>query len=266
MVKLLPPLKWAGGKRWLVEKHLNLLPTVFGTYIEPFAGSAAVFFALEPQRAIIGDSNKDLIEAYQAIADSPQLVSATLKIHQRNHSKDYYYRIRSSKCRTEHTKAARFLYLNRTCWNGLYRVNKSGSFNVPVGTKTTVTFPSDDFDRWAALLAKSTLICSDFEAVIDQSETGDLVFADPPYTILHNFNGFIKYNEKIFSWLDQIRLKNCLLRARDRGVKIILTNADHPSIRDIYSDVGIQTPVKRASTIAGGNTGRGVYGELIVTC
>src|SRR5699024_9439870 len=115
-------------------------------------------------------------------------------------------------------RAARFIYLNRTCWNGLYRVNKQGKFNVPIGTKVNVRLESDNFMLTSDILKKVDLLISDFENIVDGALEDDFVFADPPYTVAHNNNGFIKYNEKLFSWSDQVRLRDAIIRARERGV------------------------------------------------
>ena len=129
---LQPFLRWAGGKRWLVKKENQIAPLQFDTYIEPFLGSAAVFFSISSTNFIISDINAELINCYMAIRNNHEEIEGLLRIHQAKHSKDYYYQIRESQPKTEQTKAARFLYLNRTCFNGLYRVNHQGKFNVPI--------------------------------------------------------------------------------------------------------------------------------------
>ncbi|MEP2608562.1 MAG: Dam family site-specific DNA-(adenine-N6)-methyltransferase, partial [Cyclobacteriaceae bacterium] len=165
---LTPPfLKWAGGKRWLTAQIEEVLPEFSGRYIEPFLGSGAIFFHLQPRASILADANVQLIETYQAIQHNWERVVNQLKTHHRNHSPEYYYKVRASKPRTLHTKAAKFIYLNRTCWNGLYRVNLSGEFNVPIGTKKNVVLNSDRFDLTATSLANSELMASDFERVIN---------------------------------------------------------------------------------------------------
>ena len=143
LLKTKPFLKWAGGKRWFVTNHSDLLPQSFNRYIEPFLGSGAVFFHLQPQNALLGDSNKELVDTYRAIKSEWKLVYRYLRAHHTKHSKEYYYQIRKSRPISSASKAARFIYLNRTCWNGLYRVNLSGVFNVPIGTKSTVVFADD---------------------------------------------------------------------------------------------------------------------------
>jgi DNA adenine methylase len=220
MAQVVPFLKWAGGKRWLIPHAGNLFPDSFDRYIEPFLGGGAVFFHLKPQKAILTDINGELIQTYKAIRDNWRLVFSHLQRHQDNHSSDYYYEIRASKPRTPATKAARMLYLNRTCWNGLYRVNLKGEFNVPIGTKNTVLLDSDDFPALAKLLEGVRLECNDFEWAIDQATEDDFVFVDPPYTVKHNLNGFIKYNETLFAWKDQVRLRDAVDRAVRRVLKL----------------------------------------------
>jgi DNA adenine methylase len=162
-------------------------------------------------------------------------------------------------------KAARFIYLNRTCWNGLYRVNLNGEFNVPIGTKTSVLLGSDDFPSTSQTLQSATLIAGDFEVAIDQAQAGDVVFCDPPYTVRHNNNGFVKYNEQLFVWQDQVRLKDSLERAQARGARVFVTNADHESVRELYSGNFKTTALKRFSPIGGTNAVRGKYSELLIS-
>lgn len=262
---LKPFLKWAGGKRWLFESGQFHLPPVEGRYIEPFLGGGAVFFENHPQRAILSDANSRLVELYLVIREQPEEFEYRLKQHAKAHSKDHYYRLRSMRLKTPVSRAAQFLYLNRTCWNGLYRENLKGEFNVPIGTKQTVVFENDDFAAWSRALATCKIECRDFEAVIDEADHGDFVFVDPPYTVRHNMNGFVKYNQNIFAWEDQIRLRNSLGRAVGRGAAFAMTNADHESIRDLYRGFGRHRSIGRHSVIAGKSTHRGRSTELLVT-
>lgn len=264
MNKLKPFLKWAGGKRWLVDS--NQLPTVphFDRYIEPFLGSGSIFFYLNPKTSILCDANEELINCYKAIKKNHKLVRRYLGQHQSNHSKKYYYRVRQELPRSDTKRAANFLYLNRSCWNGLYRVNKQGIFNVPKGTKNSIIFEDDDFGAVSARLKHAKLVNADFEKVINQASLGDFLFVDPPYTVLHNTNGFLKYNEKIFSWDDQLRLRDSLLRAAERGAIVYLTNADHESVRSIYENIGNLTILYRHSKLSGKSKGRRPTTELLV--
>ncbi len=259
-----PPLKWAGGKRWFVAQCKELLPKSFGAYYEPFLGSAAVFFDTKPKRAVLSDINEELINLYCVIRDMPTDLARNMAAHQQKHSADYYYYIRAQKPRTELNRAARTLYLNRTCWNGLYRVNLNGDFNVPKGTKDTVVMESDDFVLLSKILNKATILCQDFEQTLDRAKRGDFAFIDPPYTVAHNNNGFIKYNQHLFSWEDQLRLRAAVERAAMRGVKVLITNAAHPSVIDLYNGLN-QRSVNRAGVISGDSRFRGRYEELVVT-
>lgn len=260
-----PFLKWAGGKRWLIRKHTPIFPPKFNRYIEPFLGSAAVFFSLPKINAfILSDINSDLVNCYAAIKNDSWAVEEQLQIHQANHSREYYYQIRNSQPSEAHIQAARFIYLNRTCFNGLYRVNRQGRFNVPIGTKNNVLLDSDNFSEIAARLTQGELFTQDFEATLALAVEGDFVFIDPPYTVNHNLNGFIEYNEKIFSWEDQIRLKNSVVAALKRGAMITLTNADHHSIRELYLGICDFQKLERNSVMAGKALHRKVTSEILM--
>lgn len=260
-----PFLKWAGGKRWLFSPEFieNLPP--FTRYIEPFLGGGAGFFCIEPKKSLVSDLNADLITMYECIRDDYKAIVDRLQYHQEMHSQEHYYATRGQMPETRQDQAARFLYLNRTCWNGLYRLNLRGEFNVPIGSKDAVMLPTDDFKYASQLLSNAIIKNCDFEETIAQATEGDLVFADPPYTVAHNNNGFIKYNEKIFSWGDQIRLRDALRAAKSRGAKVIVTNAYHESVRDLYSDGFTLHEVPRQSVISGQSRGRKAVSELLVT-
>jgi DNA adenine methylase len=262
---LKPFIKWAGGKRWLLNDPSFGLPSFAGRYIEPFLGGGAVFFHLGPAQAILSDVNERLIATYRSIRDEWQPVQAFLAEYDQKHSKDFYYDERARQYAEPHRQAAQFLYLNRTCFNGLYRENLKGQFNVPLGTKTQVTLVDDDFEKASELLARADLRTSDFEPIVDEAREGDLLFLDPPYTTAHNCNGFVKYNQKIFTWDDQKRLMNAVSGAKRRGAKVVLTNADHASIHALYVDLGSPQVVSRPSVIAGSaNSRRGTTEALFV--
>lgn len=262
--KTIPFLKWAGGKRWLASDLAAKIGSPRGRYIEPFLGSGAVFFSLEPQDSLLGDLNSDLVETYKAIQSDWESVRDRLVEYQFTHSKENYYIVRGDIPDNIIEKAARFIYLNRTCWNGLYRVNLAGKFNVPIGTKASVLLETDDFNRASDCLKGAKIFCGDFELLIDQAEAGDVLFADPPYTVRHKHNGFVKYNESLFSWNDQVRLRDALLRAKNRGAAIYATNADHESIRSLYEKDFSLVGVERYSAISGKSSTRGKYPELII--
>lgn len=260
-----PFLKWAGGKRWFVANHSNLLPNKFNRYIEPFLGSGAVFFYLCPQKAVLGDSNPELIETYKAIKDNWRLVFKYLKTHHLKHSKKYYYKIRGTKPRSPASRAARLIYLNRTCWNGLYRVNKKGDFNVPIGTRSSVVRSNDSFEKISERLNSADLCVCDFEELVNIAREGDFLCVDPPYTVRHNNNSFIKYNEKLFSWNDQVRLSKALNRARNRGAIILCTNAYNDCVIDLYKERFYMHSVSRNSNISSKIDTRNKFEELVIT-
>lgn len=261
--KLKPFIKWAGGKRWLLDDASFALPGFTGRYIEPFLGGGAVFFHIGPAASILSDVNARLIATYRAIRDEWQLVQKGLQDFQVHHSKDFYYAERKREHEASHLRAAQFLYLNRTCFNGLYRENLRGEFNVPIGTKTQVILADDDFKRASRLLAAADLRVSDFEAVVAEAGDGDLVFVDPPYTTAHNCNGFLKYNQTIFTWEDQKRLKSAIGDAKARGARVVLTNADHESIHELYEGLGTPQVVSRKSVISGSASSRRVTTEAL---
>lgn len=264
--QVLPFLKWAGGKRWLAQKDTGIFDAArYKRHVEPFAGSAAIFFASAPKKAVLNDLNEDLICTYQALKNDWRSVYIELKKHNKLHSSDYYYAMRLTQPRSITKRASRFIYLNRTCFNGLYRVNLSGKFNVPIGSKSSVLLDTDDFEKVSNLLRNTKLTCLDFESVIDGCGKEDLIFCDPPYTVKHNYNGFIKYNERLFSWSDQERLKVSLMRAKDRGASVIVSNADHESIRELYSDATSIDVITRQSVMAADSRKRKETSELLIT-
>ena len=260
-----PFLKWPGGKRWLAPKIKRLIGKIEGTYYEPFLGGAAVFFAVAPGKAVLADVNEDLIELYEAMRDSPAILHERLSVHHQRHDTEYYYETRAACPSDAIDRAARMLYLNRTCFNGIWRVNRNGEFNVPVGTKTNVVFEDESFSEIAKALEGTDLHKQDFEKTIGMAGKGDVVYADPPYTVAHNDNGFLKYNDKIFSWADQIRLRDTLRAALQRGARVIVTNANHKSIRKLYRLFGNPDVVLRHSVIAGAREKRAQTSELLIS-
>lgn len=260
-----PILKWPGGKRWFLPRHARLFPREFGRCIEPFLGGGSVFFHLEPECALLGDTNAELINVYQAIKWRRKQLVDLLVQHQRDHGKRFYYRLRNSVPDGVVERAARTIYLNRTCFNGIYRVNLQGDFNVPKGTRSSVLLDTDDYATAARLLRNADLRVSDFEPLIDEAKRGDLVFADPPYVVGHNNNGFVRYNEALFKWSDQVRLADALVRARDRGVKVVATNAAHSAVADLYRQRTFSIRyAERYSSIAANAKGRKQFQEIII--
>ena len=244
-----PFLKWAGGKRWLASSMRLPIPESYNRYVEPFLGGGAIFFQLSPDRAILADINQELINLYQVMRDTPKELESLMTEHQARHSTRHYYKMRAKIPDGTIAQAARMLYLNRTCWNGLYRVNLRGEFNVPIGTKSTVTMKGESFADLSRSLKKAKIVCQDFSVTLKTVREGDFVFVDPPYTVKHNLNGFLKYNERIFSWSDQVRLRDAVVLAAERGAYIVVTNADHESVQELYADFEYRK-LARASVLA----------------
>lgn len=264
--KMQPFLKWPGGKRWLLAQYPHIFPQEYNVYYEPFLGGGSAFFHLMPNEAVISDINPDLINVYRMMCRHPDRLRNLLDQHRLNHSNQYYYDVRGQIPRDRLAQAARFLYLNRTCFNGMYRVNQQGQFNVPVGTRECFVEDVAVFQQYAQALQNAEIGTHDFVETIRGAGDGDLVFADPPYTIAHNQNSFIKYNENLFSWKDQKRLLNALTRARDRQAIIIATNAMYPELEQMYRNNGFYTQaVSRFSSISGNAVGRGRQEELLIS-
>jgi DNA adenine methylase len=261
IVKGPPLLKWAGGKRNLLNSILPLVPAKFGRYYEPFLGGGALFFALEPEEAFLSDKNADLTHAYLQVRDRPDLVIRALR--RLKNSKGDYYNIRSSTPRSDATRAARFIYLVTLAFNGIYRVNLHGEFNVPYGYKKHLN-PCDAkrIRRASDLLARAVIRDQDFEEALAEARKGDLVYLDPPYTVAHGNNGFVKYNAKIFSWEDQLRLARVANDLATKGCTVIVSNADHSSIRKLYKDFATRV-LERNSIIAASSEFRSCVTERL---
>ncbi len=242
-----PPLfRWAGGKRRLLTQILPLVPKNYGCYFEPLCGGAALFFELRPAIATLADKNAELINCYRQVKNHPEEVIAALQ--KLTNTKDDYYKVRENIPGRKIDRAARFFYLMSLSFNGIYRVNSDGKFNVPYGGNPQKGFDIERIRAVSKALANTKLICSDFAAAVKDAKKGDFVYFDPPYTVAHGNNGFIQYNEKMFSWSDQKRLLNLAKRLADRGCKVIVSNAEHASIKKIYADFKKQK-VKRHSGI-----------------
>lgn len=260
----IPFLKWAGGKRWLVDRIEPLFSLGYRDYYEPFLGGGAMLLALGPKGGVVSDINHELVNCYQAVRDRPEALFAGLLEQQELHSHEHYYRMRDAEPKDSLNRAIRFLYLNRACFNGIYRVNQLGKFNVPKGSKEKIVFETDEFELISQILRSVEVVCADFEETVCRAGDGDLVFVDPPYTTKHNKNGFVRYNEKLFTWADQERLADAAGRAAARGAKVIVTNADHESVRALYDDLSaVYLPVGRWSVIGGPSETRGKVTEAI---
>jgi len=254
-------IKWPGGKRALVADILHLFPDKFGSYFEPFFGGGAVFFAAQPENSILSDSNEQLINAYRQVRDNLKPLINIMKTY-KNSERDYYA-VRSASPKTNLKRAARFLYLTRLSFNGIHRVNLKGEFNVPYGYKAHLeAFDEDQLQRASIALQRAELFSGDFEDLTNNAKSGDLIYFDPPYTVAHAHNGFVKYNERIFSWSDQKRLARHAKALAYRGCRVIVSNADHESVHELYREFDCYK-VSRASIIAASSKHRGQVTESI---
>lgn len=228
-----PLLKWPGGKRWLAKVIAPTLRSFLqGIYYEPFLGGGAMFLSLSPDSAVLGDCNRDLIQFYQTLQREPDAVVDSVFRHK--NTKDVYYQVRSSIPRSEVGKAARFLYLNRTCWGGVYRLNRNGEFNVPFGDSGRVICRRSHARAIAEVLSTVEVKCCDFSELCRSARTGDVVYCDPPYTTKGAGNGFLRYNEMLFSWNDQKRLAKEAKNAHKRGAFVAVSALNHFEVLELY--------------------------------
>ncbi|WP_157209180.1 DNA adenine methylase [Mariniflexile maritimum] len=263
--KCKPFLRWTGSKNWLIKDGLTkYLPNNFNNYHECFLGGGSVFFSIDKNgEAYLYDINNDLIETYIEIRDNVELLIKTLKLLK--NTEEEFYRIRKARTNKSHTKAAKFIYLNKCSFNGIYRVNSKGIYNVPYGKRKNVDIVSEDNLRLVSkALQNVTIKAIDFKETLENIKKDDLVFLDPPYTIAHENNGFIEYNQKLFSWDDQERLRDFIQAINNKGAYFILTNASHHSILDLYKGMGKIFIKSRYSQVGGRNKTRGMYNELII--
>lgn len=257
-----PFLKWTGGKQWLAPLAELLRPHAFsGTYYEPFLGGGALFFALAPRQAVLGDLNRQLVTTYEAVRDDVAAVIKLLSGYP--HDRSFYDQIRMARPQASARVGARLVYLNKTAFNGMYRVNAAGEFNVPFGRYARPTIcPSDRLWAANAALQCVELKCADFATTVGRPEAGDLVYLDPPYITGHQNNGFRKYNARLFAWEDQERLASRANELRDRGVYVLISNADHPAILDLYRGWHVLR-IERNSLINADVGGRGPVSEVV---
>ncbi len=260
-----PFLRWAGGKNWLVKHLPKYLPkNGFTNYHEPFLGGASIFFYLNPKKSFLSDLNKDLIETYVEVKNNVEQVIDELSRFE--NTTEFYYEVRHQQYDSKPKKAAHFIYLNQTSFNGIYRVNLKGIYNVPFGYRKKDFFEPDILRRASVGLKNADLTNTDFRDSIANVKENDLVFLDPPYTVTHNNNGFIKYNKSLFDLDSQFALSNYIDKIKEKGAYYILTNAAHHQIEDIFTKESDQIlRLDRASLIGGRNAKRGNYAELVIT-
>lgn len=266
-------LKWAGGKLQLIEQFENLFPHKFRNYYEPFIGSGAVFFyvksKLEPNKVLLSDTNEELINCFLIVRDKPSELVELLLNHRKKHSKEHYYAVRSieSNRLDRVNRAARLIYFNKTCFNGLYRVNSKGQFNVPFGDyKSPSIFDKNILFQASQLLQGVDLEVMTFEKVLDFAGKDDFVYFDPPYIPLSKTSSFTRYSKSDFSMKEQKRLCEVFETLDSRGCFVMVSNSDHALTRELYRQHKKNTVVVRAKRMINSvGSKRGAINELIIT-
>jgi len=268
-----PFVKWAGGKRAMMPELLKRVPKTFRRYYEPFVGGGALFFALQAlgaaDEAVLADLNQDLTTTYQAVRDDVEGVIVALQKHAKDHSagpEDYYYDVRSSTRALDAVgTAARFIYLNKTCFNGLYRVNKSGAFNVPFGRYDNPTIcDSDRLRACSQALHGVPVFNTDFRFVAANAGIGDFVYFDPPYVPLSATSDFTSYTKEKFGPAEQTALRDLALDLKRRGVHVLLSNSS--AARELYSGGYFKIEeVQCRRSVNSKASGRGAIVELLIS-
>ncbi len=240
-----PFVKWAGGKRQLIPILNENLPETFGTYFEPFLGGGALLFHMlterQDQKCNISDLNSDLVLSYTTIRDRTEALIISLKNHEKNYQKDsksYYYSIRESNPRSQIEKTSRLIFLNRTCFNGLYRVNSKGKFNVPLGKYSNPNIVNEENLRSVSHILQSSKVaiqCRDFESVLRDAKKGDLVYFDPPYQPISDTANFTSYTNKDFTYDDLSRLAELCMNLDSNGCRVLLSNSNSKEVADMFA-------------------------------
>lgn len=264
-----PFWKCAGGKTKLLPDLMERVPKSFGTYHEPFVGGGALFWALAPglRWATLADTNAHLTACYEAVhLDVEPLIA---RLRRMKNTEDDYYRVRDREANGPLAKAARALYLNKTCFNGLWRENRSGKMNVPFGHYANPTFcDADNLRACSAALARLDLLSihsSSFESVVGRAEKGDFAFFDPPYLPISKTSNFTNYGSAGFGYADHVRLRDVALELKSKKVHVMITNCDHPEIRKLYAKGFKIAEVSAPRSINSVASKRGPVPELIIT-
>ena len=274
MIKAKPFVKWAGGKRQILDKLKKLVPEDFNTYYEPFVGGGALLFDLAPENAVINDSNEELINVFNVLCNEKKYskMCRYLNKFERKHDEEFYYEIRNidrNKKKfnklNDSKRAARTIYLNKSCFNGLYRVNSKGEFNVPFGKKTKVnTYDGENLLNVHSYLTLNniSILCTDFEDAVSTAKEGDFVYFDPPYD--SDTSTFNSYTEDGFNKDEQRRLAKVFKELDEKGVKVMLSNHNTILIKELYKDYNFYVIEAKRSINSNGKK-RGKVEEVIIT-
>ena len=264
---LRPFLKWAGGKQRLIDQYQEYFPDFddINRYYEPFIGSGAIFFHYQPETAVLADRNETLMEVYRAVQQDVEAVIKALRVHYND--SDYFYEVRAQDVSqlTVAQRAARIIFLNKTCYNGLFRENSKGKFNVPFGRyKSPKICNEKRLRRASAALANVTLMAADFEDVVETAVAGDFLYFDPPYAPLSATSSFTQYDKHGFALADQIRLSETVAKLTKRGCKVMLSNSSAPIIYDLYERDYQLVEMQARRNINSKGSQRGPVKELLI--
>jgi DNA adenine methylase len=267
---LQPFLKWAGGKSQLLKEISNFMPGEFNNYFEPFVGGGAVLFELHPYQAVINDTNPDLYNCYIVVRDYIEELIADLGRHQNDES--YYYKLRDIDLSEEYgllspvQRASRTIFLNKTCYNGLYRVNKKGHFNVPFGKYKKPNIVNEHVLRLVSSYLsenKIKILDTDFAEAVEEAASGDFIYFDPPYDPLSDTSSFTAYSSSGFGKDEQKRLRDVFVDLDKKGCKVMLSNSATDFILDLYKNYRVLF-VSANRSINSVGTGRGKINEVLV--
>lgn len=262
-----PFIKFVGGKTQLLPELLKRVPNTYGCYYEPFVGGGALFFALRPKRAVLCDANERLIRTYKAVRDRVNDVIRGLVEHERSHSADYFKQVRAFNvdAMDDAGVAAWFIYLNKTAFNGLYRVNRQGKFNVPFGRyENPKIVDADNLRACSEALQAAVIRCVDFGESMEWAVAGDFIYCDPPYVPLNKTSSFTSYTADKFKPQDQIDLAALAAELKGRGVHVLLSNSSAPSVvKDLYPAFTVE-PVQARRSINSKASGRGAVAEYLI--
>ncbi|MCX6739507.1 MAG: transcriptional repressor LexA [Candidatus Parcubacteria bacterium] len=270
--KARPFIQWVGGKRDTIAQIADLIPKKFNNYYEPFLGGGAMFFHLQPEKAVISDNNTELIKTYEGVRDNPEEVIKLLKELRYRHSLELFMKVRNFDREVNIFEkisnseiAARMIYLNQTCFNGLYRVNQKGQFNVPIGSSLNRLICDEHTIRSVSKILKNVTIKeTDFEKTVEDAKKGDFVYFDPPYHPVSVYSDFTRYTKEKFYIEDQKRLKNKVDELNKIGCKVMLSNSDCEFIRDLYSNYNLHE-VMIGRNLNSKREKRGKVSELLIT-
>ncbi len=274
MIKAKPFVKWAGGKRQIIDKLKKYVPLEFNTYYEPFVGGGALLFELAPINAVINDSNKELMNIYSCLCDEDKFkkVCSLLNSYEKNHSQEFYYEIRNKDKNkkaydrlSDYTKAARTIYLNKACFNGLYRVNKKNEFNVPFGKKNKVnTYELSNLITISNYLTMNNIkiLSVDFEEAVIDAKKNDFIYFDPTYD--SDTLTFNSYTEEGFGKKEQIRLAKVFKELDEKGCYVMLSNHNTTLVNELYKGYNIHL-IEAKRNINSNGKKRGKVQEVIIT-